>query len=104
MSRYGLKPKEEHQDKEVFAGFDATTGYFFGQVFSSDGNIIKELETTNGHILAFIADYCDPYDLLTKTVSRIILLDVDPSQSIGMFHSWEDFTTEELYKTKQTIG
>lgn len=91
-----MKPLPKHQDKEVAVGFDKVTGYFFSQVFK-DGEIIEEKEGNNADILCVMAKYCDRDNLLTETVFKLIMMDIDPAQRLEMFHSWENFTSAELY-------
>ena len=97
MSRYNLKPNKEHENKEIAVGFDRSTGNFFVQIYQ-DGEIIKANEGSNGYVLSVMDETCDRDDLLTETVFNLIMMDIDPAQRLEMFHSWENFTSAELYK------
>jgi hypothetical protein len=93
MSRYNLKPNKEHENKEIAVGFDRSTGNFFVQIYQ-DGEIIKANEGSNGYVLSVMDETCDRDDLLTETVFNLIMMDIDPAQSLGLCDSWEDFTKQ----------
>ena len=105
MSKYYLKPNEDHKNKEIAVGFDTSTGLFYAQVFDELGELIEEYESTNGPILAVMFKFCDNTHILTQAVSKIIMLDIDPYCRLGMFQTWNEFTSEALYNTKtQNVG